>query len=87
MKLTVQLHSHSGSFASPDGRQSLFHCQSKAAAAECLIDWADKHPPIGSDEREAYAFVWKGHLTDTTDQCPDYELSMGPRLGVRWSPC
>jgi hypothetical protein len=87
MKLTVQTHSLSGSFASPDGKQSLRHVWSKRDAAECLIDWSDDHSRVGSEERDACALVWKGHLKDVTDQYPDYELSMGPRLGVVWSPC
>jgi hypothetical protein len=87
MKLTVQTHSQSGSFACPNGRQSLRHVYSKSDAADVLIDWADQHPRIGSDEQDATALVWVGHLDDVTDQYPDWELTLGPRLGVRWNLC
>jgi len=52
-----------------------------------LIDWADDHSRYGSDERDATALVWRGHLDDVTDQYPDFQLIMGPRLGVQWHPC
>lgn len=87
MKLTVQLHSLSGSFASPSGKQSLFFVQSKRQASDLLSDWSDDHPRVGADEREAFALVWKGHLPDVTDQYPDFELSMGKRLGTVWNRC
>jgi hypothetical protein len=87
MKLTIQTHSQSGSFAAPHGRQSLRHVWSKRDAADVLLDWADDHSRYGSDERDATALVWRGHLSDVTDQYPDFALTLGPRLGVHWDPC
>lgn len=87
MRYTVQTHSNSGSFASPDGKRSLYRVNSKREAADILLDWADEHPRIGSDERDAYAMVWIGHFYDVTDCYPDFELTLGPKLGVRWANC
>jgi len=87
MKLTVQTHSLSGSFGSPYGDQSLHHVDSKTLAAGVLQDWADEHPRVGADERDAHCLVWVGHHNDVTDLYPEWELTLGPRLGVHWTRC
>ena len=87
MKLTIQTHSLSGSFAFPSGEQSLHHVSSKKDAASVLADWADEHPRIGADQLDAHCLVWVGHHEDVTDLYPDWELTLGPRLGIRWQPC
>ena len=86
MIYTVQTHANSGSWATPDGTQSLRIVHSRREANDVLLDWADT---VGrySDERDAFAFVWKGELDDVTDQYPDFELVFGPRMGIVWNPC
>lgn len=87
MNLTIQTHSESGSFACPNGRQSLRHCSCRAEAALILEGWADVHARYGCDEHDATALVWRGHLKDVTDRQPDWQLCLGPRLGVQWHKC
>jgi hypothetical protein len=85
VKYTIQLHADSGNWAYPQS-DDVRHANSKQEAANFLTDWADT---VGRyyDERCATALVWRGHLDDVTDVYPDYELMLGPRLGVRWSLC
>ena len=87
MLYTVQTHSLSGSFAHPYGDQSLHHVSSRAAVADILQDWADQHPRVGADERDAHCLVWVGHHADVTDLYPDWELTLGPKMGVHWAQC
>jgi hypothetical protein len=87
MKLTVQTHSLSGSFGLPYGNQSLHHVYSKQAAADVLHDWANQHSRLGSEERDAHCLIWSGHHDDVTDLYPDWEITLGPRLGVHWQSC
>lgn len=83
---TVQTWSESGSFGMPEGTD-VQHVNSRADVEWVLTDWSEEHPRVGADEREAKAFVWKGHLPDVTDQYPDFELTIGPRFGIRWGVC
>jgi hypothetical protein len=85
MKYTVQLHADSGNWACPQP-DDVRHAYSKQQAADLLTDWAET---VGryDDERCASALVWCGHLDDVTDAYPDFELTLGPRLGVRWNRC
>lgn len=83
---TVQLHSLSGSFASPWG-DDVKHATSRAHVRELVEDWADEHPRIGADRVDAHALVWKGRLDDVTDAYPDWELTVGPRGGMHWQCC
>jgi len=86
MAYTIQLHSTSGSFASPWGHD-VEHATNLAGVRESLEDWADQHLQVGSDRTDAHALVWKGHLEDVTDAEPDFELTVGPRGGIRRQPC
>lgn len=84
MTYTVQLHAESGSWACPDGTD-VKHASSKRAAADLLLDWADT---VGryDDEHCASALVWKGRYRDVTWLYPDFQLVLGPRMGVKWLP-
>lgn len=86
MHWTLQMWSESGSFAMPDGTD-VRHATSKEDVDWLFTEWAEEHPQVGSDERDAKALVWKGHLPDVTDQWPDYELTLGPRHGICWGKC
>jgi hypothetical protein len=87
MNYTIQTHSNSGSFASPDGAQSLHYARNRQDAESVLIDWANDHPRMGADEHDATCLVWRGCYDDVSDLYPDWELTLGPRLGVHWCPC
>lgn len=84
MTYTVQLHAESGNWACPSGTD-VKYALSKYEATELLRDWAET---VGryDDERCASALVWKGELEDVADTYPDFQLVMGPRLGVQWLP-
>lgn len=87
MKYTIQTHTESGSWAAPDGTQSLRYAHNKRNCEDILRDWADT---VGrfDDERSCSALVWKGDFLDNvTDLYPDFELTLGPRLGIIWNPC
>jgi hypothetical protein len=81
-KYTAQLCSESGSFAHPEGTQSLRHANNLSDLAWYLENWADQHSRVGSSEHDAYLMVWKGFLKDVTDIYPDFMLKYGPRMGV-----
>lgn len=85
MDYTVQTHADSGNWACPDGTQSLSFVTNKRDAEGVLQDWSET---VGryDDERCASALVWVGHHDDTTDLYPDFVLTFGPRMGVRWEP-
>lgn len=85
-KYTMQTFADSGNWANPDGRQSLAWADSLAAVKDAFLDWAEE---VGhyDDPRDAYAYVWKGHLKDATDLYPEWQLILGHRLGIRREPC
>jgi hypothetical protein len=85
-KYTAQLHSDSGSFAHPEGTQSLRHANNLDNLTFFLENWAERHSRVGSDERDAYLVVWKGELKDVTDIYPDFVLKYGPRMGIVREP-
>jgi hypothetical protein len=85
MKYTVQLHADSGNWACPDATD-VHHVHSRDAVNGILEDWSDTVGRM-DDERCASALVWKGHLDDVTDAYPDFQLVLGPRMGIRWEPC
>jgi hypothetical protein len=85
MYVTVQLHSLSGSFASPWGND--VEHSTMAQANDLLRDWSDEHARIGSDRTDAHALVWVGHHDDVTDLYPDWEFTLGPRGGIRRQRC
>jgi len=83
--ITVQLHSLSGNFASPWGTD--VSTGTIGEAYELLRDWADQHDRLGAEPTDAHALVWKGRIDDVTDCYPDWELTVGPRGGIRRAPC
>lgn len=85
MKYTLQLHADSGNWACPEPTD-VRYAYSKREAAGLLEDWADTVGRL-DDERCASALVWRGHLEDVTDAYPDWQLVLGPRMGIRWEAC
>ena len=85
-KYTVQLHSTSGSFASPWGKD-VKHFDTLAEIRDGLEEWANEHPKVGADRADAHCLVWHGKHRDVTDLYPDFELTYGPRGGIRRQPC
>ena len=86
MAYTIQLHSLSGSFASPWGHD-VEHASTLADVRESFQDWAAQHAQVGANQSDAHALVWHGSLEDVTDVDPSFELSFGPRGGIRRQPC
>lgn len=82
MKYTLQLLADSGNWAWPQPTD-VRHANSKREVDDRLHDWIET---VGryDDERCASALVWCGHLNDVTDQYPDWQVTVGPRLGLRW---
>ena len=87
MIYTLQTHTTSGSWAAPDGKSSLHWVRSKKDAAGVLLDWAEEQARYDGTEQDATALVWIGRHIDVTDLYPDFELTLGPRLGVHWNLC
>ena len=83
---TVQLNSLSGSFASPWGND-VRHACGLSDVRETLQDWADEHDTVGAERTDAHALVWHGTHDDVTDLYPDFELTIGPRGGIRREAC
>lgn len=83
---TVQTLAESGNWSYPNGRQSLTRCCSLKEVENTFSHWVDKVSRY-DDDRCAYAYVWRGHYRDVTDLCPDFRLTLGPRLGIRREPC
>lgn len=83
---TVQTFAESGNWSCPDGRQSLTRCRSLGETMDTFSHWVDEVSQF-DDERCAYAYAWRGHHRDVTDLCPDFRLTLGPRLGIRREPC
>jgi len=85
MLFTIQTHTESGNYASPDGKSSLYHCRNKRECGDILSDWADE---VGRyDDAPCSALVWRGHHRDVTDLDPDAQITIGPRGGLHWSSC
>jgi hypothetical protein len=84
MHYTVQLHTESGSFATPSGID-IKHCHSLASVRRCLERWQDSVHRF--DEAPCSALVWRGTLSDVADILPDAEATLGPRGGFRVSVC
>lgn len=85
MLYTIQTHTESGSFATPDGESSLYRCRNKRECGYILSAWADE---VGRyDYAPCSALVWRGHHRDVTDLDPDALITIGPRGGLHWSPC
>ena len=84
MRYTIQLHADSGNWACPEGTD-VRHADSKRGAADWLSDWADT---VGryDDPQCTSALVWIGDYEDVTDLYPDFQLTVGPRGGIRWNP-
>jgi hypothetical protein len=82
-RYTLQLWADSGNWGNPEG-SDVKHADNKREAAELVRDWAET---VGryDDERQASALVWRGDLDDVTDLYPDYQVTIGPRLGVVWA--
>jgi hypothetical protein len=85
MICTVQTNSLSGSFASPWGTD--VRITDLRGAYDLLRDWADEHDRIGAEPTDAHMLVWRGAHDDVTDLYPDWELTIGPRGGIRRQPC
>lgn len=83
---TVQFHSASGSFASPWGTD-VKHFDNLRGVRDGLEDWSDQHALVGSERTDAHALVYAGHHEDVTDLYPEFELSVGPRGGVKRQQC
>lgn len=82
MKYTVQLFADSGNWATP-APDDVRHCNSKADVAWHVDNWADTVERL-NDRQCVTALVWKGKYDDVTDLYPDYEITIGPRGGIRW---
>jgi hypothetical protein len=81
---TVQLHCDSSNWANPEACD-VRHAATKHDASTLLQDWSET---VGryDDPRQVSALVWHGTLDDVTDQCPDFQLTIGPRMGIHWQP-
>lgn len=86
IRYTVQLHSLSGSFGSPDGKD-VRYASNLSEVREILQDWADEHDQIGAEHQDAHALVWTGREPDVTDLYPCFEVTIGPRGGVHRRNC
>jgi hypothetical protein len=78
MKYTIQLHTESGSFSAPDGKD-VKHARSRAEIRGLLEQWVDTVTRYG--DAPCSALVWRGHLEDVTDVYPDAEATLGKRGG------
>ena len=83
MRYTIQLHTESGSFSSPQG-DDVKHCSNKADIRWYLDDWADTVSRYSEESVEV--LVWRGTLEDVTDVCPDWVATLGPRGGMNLNP-
>ena len=84
MLYTVQAFANNGSWAAPDGTESLNHFSNRAEVNDGLEDWGDIVARY-DDREDAYLMVWcREHLDDVTDLYPDFKVSYGPRGGIRW---
>lgn len=81
---TIQTYSHCGNYATPEPTDVEHGTLDYVLGV--FDDWRDS---VGrySEESDAYAYLWKGNLTDVTDAYPDYELTSGPRGGIRRNRC
>jgi hypothetical protein len=84
-RYTIQKCADSGNWAHPEGTE-VFHCRTKDWVNSLFEVWAET---VGrfNDERDAYIMVWCGELYDITDQYPDFRVSYGLRMGIRWERC
>lgn len=85
MAYTIQLHSESGNWANPEGNHVRFAANLRELK-DIFQDWIDTNDRYNSAQ-DATALVWSERLDDVTDQCPDFELTVGPRGGIRRNPC
>ena len=83
MKYTIQLHTESGSFSTPQG-DDVRHCTSKADIRYHLDNWADTVSRYANTPAEV--LVWRGKLDDVTDIYPDWIATLGPRGGMNLNP-
>ncbi len=84
MNYTIQLHTESGSFSSPEGTD-VRHCSSKKDIRWYLESWQDDVQRY-SDE-PCSVLVWKGRHEDVTDMYPDFEATLGVRGGFHLTFC
>lgn len=83
MRYTIQLHTESGSFATPQG-DNVRHCTSQADIRWHLDNWADTVSRYS--EQPVEALVWRGTLNDVTDTYPDWVATLGPKGGMHLNP-
>ena len=83
MRYTIQLHTESGCFATPQG-DDVRHCTSQADIRWHLDNWADTVSRYADAPVEA--LVWRGTLDDVTDVYPDWIATLGPKGGMQLNP-
>ena len=79
MRYTIQLHTDSGCFSTPQG-DDVKHCRNKGDIRWHLDNWADTVSRYA--EAPVEALVWRGTLDDITDVYPDWIATLGPRGGM-----
>lgn len=82
MRYTIQLHTESGCFATPQG-DDVRHCTSQADIRWHLDNWADTVSRYSEEPVEV--LVWRGTFEDVTDIYPDWVAKLGPRGGMHLS--
>ena len=83
MKITAQFFA--SGYADPQG-DDVEHFKSFKDAKDALwrrSDFDPYYPCVGDD---ATMRLWVGTLDDVTDVYPDFELTIGPRGGIRKAP-
>lgn len=83
MRYTIQLHTESGCFATPQG-DDVRHCQSKGDIRWHLDNWVDEVSRYS--EQPVEVLVWRGTLDDVTDIYPDWVATLGPKGGLHLNP-
>lgn len=83
MRYTIQLHTESGCFATPQGDE-VKYCHSKADIRWHLDNWADRVSRYADTPAEV--LVWRGKLDDVTDIYPDWVATLGPKGGMHLNP-
>ena len=85
MAYTIQLFSESGNWANPQGDDVKFAANLREVY-DLFYDWIDTNERYNYAQ-DATALVWSERLEDVTDQYPDWQLTVGPRGGIRRNPC
>lgn len=81
-RYTVQFFADSGNWANPQP-EDVTHCQTKQDVNRAFERWIDTVSDYDKPQ-VCSALVWIGELETTQDIYPDFQLTVGPRSGIRW---